>query len=107
MNTRLAREELNLLAQEAGRLGKNTKESVQGYVEAAQIINVALVDLGEGATQTIAKISNIFGIEDLYGTKDAMLKVGSTVNHLSQICTATKPFIVEFSAWPVSAVRQR
>lgn len=97
MNTRLAREELNLLAQEAGRLGKNTKESVQGYVEAAQIINVALVDLGEGATQTIAKISNIFGIEEMYGVKDAMLKVGSTVNHLSQICTATKPFIVEFT----------
>ena len=26
-----------------------------------------------------------------------MLKIGSTVNHLSQNCTAAKPFIVEFA----------
>ena len=55
MDTRLAREQLNLLAQEGGRLGYNTVASVKEYVEAASIINVALVDLGEGATQTIAK----------------------------------------------------
>jgi TP901 family phage tail tape measure protein len=97
MNTRMSRQELNLLAQEAGRLGKNTLDSVQQYVEAAAIIKVALVDLGDGATQTIAKISNIFGMEELYGVKDAMLKVGSTVNVLSQNCTASKPFIVEFA----------
>lgn len=96
-DTRLAREQLNLLAQEGGRLGYNTISKVKEYVEAASIINVALVDLGEGATQTIAKISNIFGIEQLYGVRDAMLKVGSTVNHLSQNCTASKPFIVEFA----------
>ena len=97
MDTRTPREKLNELAQEAGRLGKNTLESVQGYVEAADIINVALVDLGSGATQTIAKISNIFGVEEMLGTKDAMLSVGSTVNVLSQNCTASKPYIVEFT----------
>lgn len=58
---------------------------------------MALVDLGEGATQTIAKLSNIFGMEQMYGVRDAMLKIGSTVNHLSQNCTAAKPFIVEFA----------
>jgi TP901 family phage tail tape measure protein len=97
MDTRLAREQLNLLAQEGGRLGYNTVQSVKEYVEAASIINVALVDLGEGATQTIAKLSNIFGMEQMYGVREAMLKVGSTVNHLSQNCTAAKPFIVEFA----------
>ena len=97
MDTRTPRDKLNELAQEAGRLGKNTLESVQGYVEAADIINVALVDLGSGATQTIAKISNIFGVEEMLGTKDAMLSVGSTVNVLSQNCTASKPYIVEFT----------
>lgn len=97
MDTRLAREQLNLLAQEGGRLGYNTVASVREYVEAASIINVALVDLGEGATQTIAKLSNIFGMEQMYGVRDAMLKIGSTVNHLSQNCTAAKPFIVEFA----------
>ena len=97
MDTRTPREKLNELAQEAGRLGKNTLESVQGYVEAADIINVALVDLGEGATQTIAKLTNIFGVEELLGTKDAMLAVGSTVKVLSQNCTASKPYLVEFA----------
>ena len=97
MDTRTPRDKLNELAQEAGRLGKNTLESVQGYVEAADIINVALVDLGAGATQTIAKLTNIFGVEQMLGTKDAMLAVGSTVNVLSQNCTASKPYLVEFA----------
>lgn len=97
MDTRTPRAKLNELAQEAGRLGKNTLESVQGYVEAADIINIALVDLGEGATQTIAKLTNIFGVEQMLGTRDAMLAVGSTVNVLSQNCTASKPYLVEFA----------
>jgi len=97
MDTRTGRDKLNELAQEAGRLGKNTLESVQGYVEAADIINVALVDLGEGATQTIAKLTNIFGVEEMLGTKEAMLAVGSTVNVLSQNCTASKPYLVDFA----------
>lgn len=96
-DTRLSREQLNLLAQEAGRLGYHTVETVRDYVEAASVINVALVDLGEGATQTIAKISSIFGMEEMYGVRDAMLKVGSTVNVLSQNCTASKPYLVEFA----------
>ena len=97
MDTRTGRDRLNEFAQEAGRLGKTTMEDVQGYVEAADILSVALVDLGEGATQTIAKISNIFGVEQLLGTKEAMLSVGSTVNVLSQNCTASKPYLVEFA----------
>ena len=97
MDTRTSREQLNELAQEAGRLGKNTLEDVKGYVEAADIINVALVDLGDGATQTIAKLTDIFGISEMMGTRDAMLAVGSTVNVLSQNCTAAKPYLVQFA----------
>ena len=97
MDTRTSRQQLNELAQEAGRLGKNTLESVQGYVEAADIIHVALDDLGEGATQTIAKLTNIFGVDKMLGTKDAMLAVGSTVNELSQNCTASSSYLVEFA----------
>ena len=97
MDTRTSREQLNALAQEAGRLGKNTLEDVKGYVEAADIINVALVDLGEGATQTIAKLTDIFGVSELMGTRGAMLAVGSTVNVLSQNCTASKPYLVQFA----------
>lgn len=97
MDTRLYRDQLNLLAQEGGRLGYNTIETVKGYTEAAQIINVALVDLGEGATQTIAKLTNIFGVEQALGIKKAMLSVGSAVNVLSQNCTASKPYLVDFA----------
>ncbi len=97
ISTRTPRTQLNELAQEAGRLGKTTMEDVQGYVEAADIINVALVDLGEGATQVIAKLANIFGVEEALGTRDAMLAVGSAVNVLSQNCTADKKYLVEFA----------
>lgn len=97
MDTRTAREKLNELAQEAGRLGKTSKEDIMGYVKAADILNVALSDLGDGATGKIAKLSNIFGTEGEYGTYDAMLKIGSAVNVLSQNCTATKPYLVEFT----------
>lgn len=97
MDTRTPRDKLNELAQEAGRLGLNTLQSVKGYVEAADIIKVALVDLGEGATQTIAKLTNIFGVEKMLGTKQSMLAVGSAVNVLSQNCTASKPYLVEFA----------
>ena len=97
LNTRTSREELNLLAQEAGRLGKSSKEDIMGYVKAAQILNVALSDLGEGATQDIAKLNNIFKIEEQYGIYDSMLKIGSVINVLSQNCTASKPYLVEFA----------
>lgn len=97
MDTRTAIKTLHDLAQEGGRLGKQTEEDVLGYVKAADIINVALSDLGKGATQEIAKLSNVFKIEDQYGTYDAMLKIGSVVNVLSQNCTASKPYLVEFA----------
>ena len=52
IDTRTPREELNQLAQEAGRLGKTSQEDVLGFVRAADKINVALDDLGSGATLT-------------------------------------------------------
>ncbi len=97
IDTRNTREQLNALASEAGRLGKNTSEAVKGYVEAGQIIKVALDDLGDGATQTIAKLSNIFNVEQKLGTKQAMMAIGSTVNELSQNCTAGANYLVEFT----------
>ncbi len=97
MDTRKSREELNAYAVEAGKLGKQAKEDILGYVKVAEITNVALSDLGEGATQSIAKLSNIFKIEDQYGTYNSMMKIGSTINVLSQNCTASKPYLVEFT----------
>ena len=97
IDTRSSREQLNKLAQEAGRLGKSSKKDVLEFVNAADIINVALDELGDGATLEISKITDIFNIEQKYGTYDSMLKVSSVVNDLSQSCTASAPYIVEFT----------
>lgn len=97
MDTRTAREELNKLAQEAGRLGKQSKEDVLGFVKAADVINVALDDLGEGATLTLSKLTSIFGDEKIYGTEQSLLKVGSVINELSQNCTAAAPYLAQFA----------
>lgn len=98
MDTRTTREGLNQLAQEAGRLGKQSKEDVMGFVRAADQINVALDDLGEGATLTLSKLTGLFGDEARYGTEQSLLKVGSVINELSQNCSASAPYIAEFAS---------
>lgn len=98
MDTRTSREDLNKLAQEAGRLGKTSQEDVLGFVRAADKINVALDDLGDGATLTLSKLTGIFGDEKIYGTEQALLKVGSVINELSQNCSASAPYLAEFAS---------
>lgn len=97
MDTRTSREGLNQLAEEAGRLGKKSKEDVLGFVRAADQINVALDDLGDGATLTLSKLTNIFGDEKRLGTEKALLSVGSVINELSQNCTASAPYLANFA----------
>lgn len=97
IDTRTGREELNKLAQEAGRLGKTSQEDVLGFVKAADQINVALDDLGDGATLTLSKLTNIFGDEERLGTEKALLAVGSVINELSQNCTASAPYLANFT----------
>lgn len=97
IDTRTGREELNKLAQEAGRLGKTSQEDVLGFVKAADQINVALDDLGDGATLTLSKLTNIFGDEERMGTEKALLAVGSVINELSQNCTASAPYLANFT----------
>jgi len=97
IDTRTSRDNLNKLAQEAGRLGKTSEEDVLGFVKAADKINVALDDLGEGATLTLSKLTNIFGDEARYGTEQSLLKVGSVINELSQNCTASAPYLAQFA----------
>lgn len=98
MDTRTSREQLNRLAQEAGRLGKTDPESILGYVRAADKLNVALDELGEGATLTLSKLTGIFGIEKVHGTEESLLKIGSVINDLSQSCSASAPYLVEFAS---------
>lgn len=97
IDTRTSREDLNKLAQEAGRLGKTSSEDVMGFVRAADKINVALDDLGDGATLTLSKLTGIFGDEARYGTEQSLLKVGSVINELSQNCSASAPYLANFT----------
>ena len=98
LDTRTSREELNDLASAAGRLGKNTDESVMEFVRAGNIIKVAMDEIGEDAPQTISQLAGIFELEDKMGTERSMLAVGSAINTLSQNCAASAPSLVDFAA---------
>lgn len=97
MDTRTSREDLNNLAQEAGRLGLQSQDDVLGFVKAANQINVALDDLGDGATLTLSKLTDIFGDKDRLGVEQSLLAVGSVINELSQNCTASAPYLANFA----------
>lgn len=98
MDTRTSRVQLNKLAQEAGRLGMQSQEDVLGFVRAADQINVALDDLGDGATLTLSKLTDIFGDKERLGVEQSLLSVGSVINELSQNCTASAPYLAEFAS---------
>lgn len=54
IDTRTPTEQLNILAGEAGKLGIQGVKNIRDFVEAADIINIALgEDLGEGAVKNI------------------------------------------------------
>lgn len=98
MDTRTARTRLNELAGDAGKLGISTKEGVKGFVEAADMINVALgEDLGKEAITQIGKLADMFGTGDR-SLKENMLAVGSAVNSVAQNSSAAEPYLVEFTA---------
>lgn len=97
MDTRTSREDLNKLAQEAGRLGLQSQDDVLGFVKAADQINVALDDLGDGATQTLSKLTDIFGDREMLGVEQSLLSVGSVINELSQNSTASAPYLADFA----------
>lgn len=101
MDTRTSREQLNQLAYEAGKLGINTKESVEQFVSASDKINIALGDvLGDGAMVTVGKLADIYksSTEQLASAdlEQQMLKIGSAINMLGQSSTANEAYMIEF-----------
>ena len=105
MDTRTSRQELNLLAEVAGRLGvaaKGGQKAVIEFVEAADIINIALGDvLGENAIRDIGKMADVFSKvqKDLQGMnlKEQMLAVANAVNELGKTSTANEQYLVSFA----------
>lgn len=99
MDTRTGREQLNQLAGSAGRLGLQSKKDILEFVEAADMIGVALGDdLGDGAVDKIGKLAMAFGEDEKKGLKGAMLSTGSALNELAQNSSAQAGYLVEFTA---------
>lgn len=99
MDTRTSREQLNALAGDAGRLGITAKDKILEFVQAADIINVALGDdLGDGAVANVGKLAMLFEEDRRLGLKDAMLATASTINELAQNSSAGAGYLEEFTA---------
>ena len=99
LDTRTARERLNQLAGDAGRLGITSQEAVMDFVDAADKINVALGDdLGEDAVKNIGKLAMSFGTDKTMGLRGAMLATGSAINELAQNSSASAGYLVDFTA---------
>lgn len=99
MDTRTSREQLNQLAGSAGRLGKDAKKDILEFVEAGDMINIALGDdLGDGAIEKVGKLAMAFGEDKKKGLKGAMLSTGSAINELVQNSSAMGGFLVDFTA---------
>lgn len=99
MDTRTSREQLNALAGDAGRLGITAKDQILEFVQAADIINVALGDdLGDGAVANVGKLAMLFEEDKRMGLKDAMLATASTINELAQNSSAAAGYLEDFTA---------
>ena len=99
MDTRTPTEKLNALAADAGRLGITSKEAIKDFVEAADIINIALgEDLGEDAVKNIGKMAQMFGETETMGLRGAMIATASAVNTLAQSSSASEPYIMEVAS---------
>ena len=99
MDTRTAREKLNQLAGDAGRLGITATSLVEEFVDGADKINVALGDdLGDEAVSQIGKLAQMFGEDKTKGLRGVMLATGSAVNELAQNSSASAGYLVDFTA---------
>ena len=98
IDTRTSREQLLLLARDAGKLGIQGKENILGFVRAADQIQVALgEDLGEGAIRNLGKIADVLGYTQSMGIEKSLLSIASAVNAVGQASTASEGYLVDFT----------
>lgn len=101
MKTRTTKKELEAIAYQAGKLGEDTLEGVQGFVRGADLVNVALKeDLGGSAEEAINKVGkliNIFDLKEQFGIEESFKKVGSVINELGGNSAASEEYIVNFT----------
>lgn len=100
IDTRSSVQELNKLAYAGAKLGmgKYGVAGLEGFVNAANQVNVALKeDLGDDALVSLSKMTEVMGLIPKYGVEKSMLATGSAMFKLSSTSTSTAADIVEFS----------
>lgn len=110
LNTRGTTKELLLLAEEAGRLGKESKKDVMDFVRTANMLKVALGDDlgGEEAIRDIGKLAEQFRIAEKNGVSfgRGMEMLGSAINEVSASGSNQAGYLVDF-AKRVSGIDQQ
>ena len=96
MDTRTSQQQLYELAATAGQLGIRGEEDIMGFVNASNMITVALNELGSEGTASLMKIATLTGEIASEGTEGALLKIGSAINELTANSAATAGPIVDF-----------
>ncbi|AEV34144.1 phage tail tape measure protein, TP901 family [Owenweeksia hongkongensis DSM 17368] len=99
-DTRTPRLELLKLAEEAGRLGKDSTKDILAFTETANMLKVALGDDlgGEEAIRDIGKLTEQYRVGTKYGTDfgNAMEKLGSGINQVAQSGNNQASFLVDY-----------
>ena len=99
IDTRTSLQGLNELVYSGGKMGIQGSDNLLQFAKAADILNVSLgEDLGEGAIETLTKLSNVMGLIDEMGYEKALLSVGSAINTLTSTSVAAgEPIVDMFS----------
>lgn len=100
LDTRTTIQGLSEIAYQGSKLGigKYGVEGLNGFVKAANQVNVALKeDMGPEALTAMSKITEVMGLIPKMGVEKSMLRVGSAVFKLASTSTATSNNIIEFT----------
>ena len=109
LDTRTGLTSLMETAAKAGQLGLKSLEDVQGFTQAANMLMVALPEMGQEAATEMLKVALATGevkkiqdqinkglIEGSSATEVAMTKIGSTIDQLRANSAAAAPQITDF-----------
>lgn len=109
LDTRTPIQDLMDMAAAAGQLGLNTEEDVRGFTEAANMLHVALPELGEESATEMMKVALATGevnkirkqmedgtVQGSSATAVAMEKIASTIDRLRATTAAAAQPVTDF-----------
>ena len=109
LDTRTPLQDLMSISAKAGQLGLKTTEDIEGFTRAANMMMVALPEMGEEAATQMMKVAIATGevkkiqeqmnqglIDGSSATEVAMTKIASTIDQLRANSAAAAPAITDF-----------